>query len=105
MKTKLFAIDLDMTLTKDVCYTPEECRKARPNTKMIECVNELSKKHHIVIHTARRDELMAETHAWLRRHNVLHVGVCNEKRPYDYYVDDKNLSIEEFLDKYSKGSL
>ena len=95
-KGKVMAIDLDNTLTTKTCWTEEDCQNAEPNIKMVEIVQELFKKNTIIIYTARKDELLPATVKWLRAHDIPHFGVCNEKRPYDVYVDDKAINTEDF---------
>ncbi len=92
---EVFAIDMDATLTKSVCWTPQECLDAEPNQEMIDKVNSLYA--YIIINTARTDELIPATIKWLRKHNVKYHGINNQKIPATYYVDDKNLTINQFL--------
>ena len=93
---KVYAIDVDGTLTKSVCWTPEECLDAQPRQEVIDAVNSLQCVW-IIINTARRDELMPATIRWLRKHNVRYHAICNQKIPADYYVDDRFLTIEQFI--------
>jgi uncharacterized HAD superfamily protein len=93
---KLFAIDMDGTLTNSVCWTPEECLNAEPNQEMIDKVNSL-RNVYIIINTARVDSIIPATIQWLRKHNVKYHGINNQKIPATYYVDDKNLTIDQFL--------
>jgi uncharacterized HAD superfamily protein len=95
---RLFAVDMDGTLTKSVCWTVEECLNAEPNQKVVDKVNSL-KNCYIIINTARVDELIPATIVWLKKHNVKYHGINNQKIPADYYIDDKNISIDDFLGK------
>ena len=96
MMSKMYCIDMDGTLTKKVCWTPEECLEAEPRQEVIDRVNSL-KNSWIIIFTARTDELIPASIKWLRKHNVKYHGITNQKIPASYYVDDKNLSIEQFI--------
>lgn len=94
----IICIDIDGTLTKDCCWTPEDCLKAEPRQEVIDKVNEIYLRHFIVIYTARRDELIPATIKWLRKHEIMFHAISNNKIPTDVgYVDDKSISIEEFL--------
>ncbi len=92
---KVFAIDMDDTLTKTTCWTPEDCLNAEPRQEVIDKVNSL--KDYIIINTARADHLIPATIKWLRKHNVKYYGINNQKIPATYYVDDKNMTINQFL--------
>lgn len=101
---EIFCIDLDGTLTQDSCWTPEQVLHARPVQAMVDKVNELAQFHFIVIYTARRDALIEATLAWLRKIGLRYHAISNLKIPTSYYVDDKNLSIEQFLDLKLEGT-
>jgi len=45
----IICIDVDGTLTKDCCWTPEDCLKAEPRQEVIDKVNEIYLRHFIVI--------------------------------------------------------
>jgi uncharacterized HAD superfamily protein len=94
----VICIDVDGTLTHEICWTPGECSIARPRRDVINKVNELCDKHFIVIYTARRDELIPATLKWLRENGVMFHAISNSKIPTDVgYVDDKNISIKDFV--------
>ena len=93
---KMYCIDCDQTLTKEVCWTPEQCLNAEPRQDVIDRVNSL-KNVWIVVWTARTDELIPATIKWLRKHNVKYHAISNQKIPGDYYIDDRNLTIEQFI--------
>ena len=95
---KIYAIDIDRTLCLETCYTPEECLNATPNMKMVKKIKEIGLREHIVIYTARQDHLIPATLKWLRKHDIYHFGICNDKRPYTVYVDDKAMNVKEFLE-------
>jgi len=97
MSRQIYAIDLDGTLCKEVCWTPEDCLKATPVQKMIDRVLELYSEHFILIFTARRDHLIPASLEWLRRNNIKYHAISNQKSPADVYVDDRAITFEEFL--------
>jgi uncharacterized HAD superfamily protein len=99
----IICIDVDGTLTQSQCWTPEECEEAEPRYEVINRVNEAYQKHFVIIYTARRDILIPATLKWLRKYGVMFHAISNNKIPTDVgYVDDKNISIEQFL-KYDSG--
>jgi len=102
-----YAIDLDGTLTdtgpekftKDM--SPEEVRdvyyKAVPIKKNINIVNNLYDSGNvIIIHTSRYEEDRGLTINWLKENNVKYHHLVLGKPRADHYVDDKNMSIQEF---------
>lgn len=94
----ILMIDLDGTLTHDHCWTLEECEKAEPRQEVINKVNEVYLTNFIVIYTARRDENIPATLKWLRKNGVMYHAISNIKIPTDVgYVDDKNITIDQFL--------
>src|SRR5579872_1800426 len=97
MSRQIYAIDLDGTLCKEVCWTPEDCLKATPVQKMIDRVLELYSEHFILIFTALRDHLIPASLEWLRRNNIKYHAISNQKSPADVYVDDRAITFEEFL--------
>jgi len=94
---RVICIDCDGTLTKSVCWTPEECLEAEPNEAVVEKVNSL-KNVWIIIYTARADELIPATIKWLRKHSVKYHAISNIKIPAGMgYVDDNSITIDKFL--------
>ncbi len=88
---KIFAIDIDNTLTKETCWTEEQCLNATPQKETIDYINNLLKQNHFVyLYTCRNDNLMNATHEWVRKQG-LNLPICNTKSPADYYLDDKSL--------------
>lgn len=77
----IYLIDIDNTLTKEVCWSEEECVNATPNFKSIEWVNEKYKTDFIVIYTARKDHLYESTMKWLRNNGVMFHAVQFNKTP------------------------
>ncbi len=85
---RLIAVDLDGCLVKSVCWTPEECLKAKPNKKIIELVNRIEAGNFIIIYTARRDHLIPASLQWLRKNGVKFHAISNNKMAADVYIDD-----------------
>ncbi len=92
---KIIAVDMDGTLCKEVCWTVEDCNNATPNDQMINTINELSKIHHIVVYTARKDSLIPATLQWLRRFEVKFNAISNTKMAADVYIDDKAIHVDD----------
>ncbi len=92
---QIIAVDMDGTICKEVCWDENDCRNATPNNKMIDVVNALSKTKHVVVYTARKDGLIPETLAWLRRHEVKFDSISNNKMPADAYIDDKAINADD----------
>lgn len=99
-------IDLDDTIS----FTENrDFKNSKPYKEVINKINELyDKGKKIIIFTARggkscktleEKELKYRTitEEWLKEHNVKYHELMFGKPNADYYVDDKNMSIEEFL--------
>ena len=102
-----FVIDIDDT----ICFTyNRDFENSEPNQPVIDKINELYEKGwKIILYTARgakscktleeRIKKYEEvTKQWLKKHNVKYTELVFGKMNADYYVDDKNMSIEEFID-------
>lgn len=96
---KIILCDVDGTLTKDICWTEDECRKAKPRKDVIAKVNELHKTCFIFIYTARREDFMTVTVEWLRENGVKFHGWMFGKVPADLYLDDHAITPEELCSK------
>ena len=96
MEHQIIAVDMDGNLCREVCWTETECELATPNLTMIKTVNELSKKHHIVIYTARKDKLIPATLVWLRKNEVHFDAISNKKMPANVYIDDRAINTNDF---------
>lgn len=101
-----FVIDIDDT----ICFTTNrDFENSKPNSQVIDKINELyNKGWNIVLYTARgakscktleEKELKYRdvTERWLKNNNVKYNELVFGKMNADYYVDDKNMSIEEFI--------
>lgn len=97
-ETKLIALDVDGTLTNEICWTEEDCLHATPRKDVIEKTNQLYLNgNHIIIYTARDERLRNATEYWLRKHGVrFHaINMGRNKMGADVYVDDKAIRPEE----------
>ena len=105
-KYNTIVIDLDDT----ICYTENrDFENSIPNKEVIDKINKLyDKGYKIIIYTARggkscktlkekENKYRNITEKWLNKHNVKYTKLLFGKMNADYYVDDKNLSIEEFI--------
>lgn len=105
-KYNTFVIDIDDT----ICFTKNrDFDNSTPNQQVINKINELYDiGWKIILFTARggkscntleEKELKyrAITENWLQKHNVKYNELMFGKPNADYYVDDKNISIEEFV--------
>lgn len=99
-------VDIDDT----ICFTHNrDFENSEPNKAVINKINELyAKGWEIILFTARgakscitleeREKKYREiTQRWLKKNNVKYTGLMFGKPNADYYVDDKNISIEEFI--------
>jgi hydroxymethylpyrimidine pyrophosphatase-like HAD family hydrolase len=95
----IFCFDLDNT----ICFTSgADYESSIPDTDMIQAINSAyNSGHRIIISTARGSvtgidyyELTrSQLEKWGLNYHELYVG---SKIHADYYIDDKNLSIDEF---------
>lgn len=89
------AIDLDGVIAKEHHL---DFLKKTPNQKVIDRMWELQEKGwRIVIHTARMDMDVDVTNAWLETHTVPLDHIIFNKPLAKHYVDDRNLSVDDFL--------
>lgn len=95
IKGKIIAVDIDETLTNEVAWEKEDIVKSTIDEEMVEKINRLARQNFILIYTARRDHLIPDTLKWLRRWGIESHGFNNQKPPFDYYIDQKNLRKED----------
>ncbi len=101
-------VDIDNTLTNGE-YPYDLCT---PNQKVIDKVNECyDKGWKIELFTARGmttydgnvlmcdSRYRTETEKWLEKYNVKYHALFFGKRSTRFYIDDKNLYIDDFLNK------
>jgi histidinol phosphatase-like enzyme len=103
-KSKTIVIDIDGTICSQ---NGANYAEAQPYTRVILAINKsFEMGHRIVLFTARgsttgidwTELTTAQLKLWKVKYSELRLG-----KPFgDYYVDDKNLSISEFLDKMEK---
>ena len=92
MDRKVISVDIDDYIAKGD-YSKKECT---PIVEMIEKVNELYKKGHIIIyHTARLPHFYSLTYAWLTKNGVFFHAIRMGKLKADVYLDDKNGNIND----------
>lgn len=97
MKPKVYLIDIDKTLTNEVCYCIDDVLNATPREDVVKLVNRLYEKDWVIVYTARIDELIPATLKWLRKNNISFHAFSNNKIPGDYYVDDRAINVEDFI--------
>ena len=110
---KIYCIDLDDT----ICFPNHEFTdffkkygEAKPNIPIIEKVNILyDNGNKIIIFTARRmlthkgnlENILTDvedlTINWLKKHDVKYSEIVFGKPYADFYVDDKSMSLENFI--------
>ena len=81
MRQEIILVDIDGTLTNEVCFTEEECVMATPRYNSIAYVNQLHNENFIVIYTARRQELYFPTITWLKMYGVKYHAIQFGKIP------------------------
>jgi hypothetical protein len=95
---RVYVIDIDGTITLDPKINYKKYEKARPNLKVIEAINELFNRGHIIyLFSARHEEDREVTKKWLKQNKVKWNKLILGKPLGDYYVDDRSLIIEDFL--------
>jgi len=110
---KIYCIDLDDTICFPNHEFSDSFRKygeAKPNSPIIEKVNTLFEGgNKIIIFTARRmlthkgdlqkilTDIEELTKNWLKKHNVKYTEIVFGKPYADFYVDDKSMSLENFI--------
>lgn len=93
VERKVYNIDFDGTLT-----TGESYIVLTPNKEMIDKVRELYFTGHIIIiWSARLWSDATKIVAWLIQNEIPFHGIMLGKGGSDYYVDDKNILINNFL--------
>jgi len=98
MKTYIVDIDGVISKTRHIHkFTEDNLRKVKPNKKFIDYFNYLKefKKAKIIYFTARPKLSYTWTLKWLKKHNVLFDRLIMGKPLGDYYIDDRNLFLED----------
>lgn len=101
-----FIIDIDGVISKKLKWSIGDSYlrlrkmflKIKPNNVVIERIRELYLEGHtIILYTARLWHDYDVTVKWLNKHDVHYDQLIMAKPLGDYYIDDHNLSIKEFL--------
>lgn len=95
MRPKIIAVDIDQTLTQEVCFTEDQCLSATPRQDLIDKVNDLYGSNFILIYTGRRIELSEATLLWLERCGVKYHAIKFEKTPYDLFIEQDSVRPDE----------
>lgn len=92
-KRKVYNIDFDGVLT-----TSESYEILTPNNAVINQVRKIYFEGHIIIiWSARLWENASLIAAWLIQNNVPFHGIMLGKGGTDYYIDDKNVTLTDFI--------
>jgi len=92
---KVYHVDLDGTLTNGERFWREE---PTPRLPVVNALIGLYKKGNIIIiWTARQWKHAPETVGWLIKHSIPFHGIYMGKGGSDAYIDDKSVSIDEFV--------
>lgn len=103
-----YCIDLDGVIAKKKDWSfadsyerqKEMLLAIEPIPKAIRKVNLLfDLGNTIIIHTSRHWRDFDATTEWLKKYNVKYHTIIFAKPLANYYVDDKNMSLEDFLNK------
>ena len=101
-----YIIDIDGVISDKTEWSYQDSRKRyrkmimaiKPIPETIKKINELyDKKKTIILHTSRLWLDYEVTVKWLKKHGVKYHILVMAKPIGNYYVDDHNLSVEEFL--------
>jgi uncharacterized HAD superfamily protein len=101
-----YVIDIDGVIADKKTWTFEDSRKRykkmlmniKPIIPTINKINTLyDKKNIIILHTSRLWLDYEVTVKWLKKYNVKYHTLVMAKPIGNYYVDDHNLTVEEFL--------
>lgn len=90
------AVDLDNTLnTGDAQWWNGDHGTMTSSTEEVrDAINELYKRGKtILIHTARPEDVRAETEAWLKKNGVYYHALVMDKLSADAYIDDKAINV------------
>lgn len=101
-----YSIDIDGVITNKISWSFEDSfhryremlLKLEPCEEGIKAVNKLFDAGHIIIlNTSRLWRDFDATVQWLKEHGVKYHTLIMAKPLADFYVDDKNITMEEFL--------
>lgn len=103
---KKYVIDIDGVIADKKEWSHQDSRKRyrkmimdiKPIQKTINKINELyDKKNIIILHTSRLWLDYEVTVKWLKKYGVKYNTLVMAKPLGHYYVDDKNMLVEDFL--------
>ena len=103
-----YVIDIDGVISKktDWSYIDSYLRlramflNIEVNVEVVKKINELyDKGDTIILHTSRLWHDYDVTVEWLKKHGVKYSTLIMAKPLGDYYIDDKNKTIKEFLNE------
>ena len=106
MQYKTFVIDIDDT----ICFTENrDFENSKPYQEVIDRINQLHDEGWCIILATARGQKSCKTitemyekyydvtKRWMDKHGVKYDAIIFGKPNADYYVDDKNMSIDEFI--------
>ena len=98
----IFAIDIDGTITvEEDGYTECVYLNRTPRLSVINKIKGLYEKGHtIILHSSRHLVDEKVTREWLSKHQVPFHGLVLGKIHADYYVDTRNVSVNQFLTEF-----
>lgn len=108
MKPKRYIIDIDGVISRKKNWSKKDIRQRPPETflnikpdnRVIKKINSLFYDGHIIVlHTSRIWHDYNATVKWLEKVGCLYDTLIMAKPLGDHYVDDKNMSIKEFLNE------
>ena len=95
---KKFVFDIDGTICSE--EKSQERVFAKPRQKIINLINQLfDKKHLIILYSARGWDQYRITEDWLKINNVKYTSLILGKPVYDYWIDDRCINIKD-IDKF-----
>lgn len=101
MQSKRFLIDIDGVITKEKRLKRFDYKyiySLIPISDVIRKIRKLYKEGNLIfLYTSREEYLRKPTEDWLKKIKVPYHKLIMEKPNGEYYVDDKNLSVESFL--------
>jgi len=93
-------IDIDGTITQEPFMHFLDYNKSTPNVQVINKINLLYEKgYKVILYTSRFTIDNKVTREWLLKYNVKFHDIIFDKPRGSYFIDDKNLTITEFLEK------
>lgn len=110
MNKKIIAVDFDGTLVFN-----EYPKIENPNVKLLEFIQQNRKKYIWILYTLRHGKDLQEVVKYLKKQWKIKFDYINENVPWliqkygdsrkiyaDYYIDDKNLMLNNYEDKIGR---